>query len=88
MENNIDNKIDNIKTFLKKIDNKVKQILLNYFIVYRLIGWSYIIIISKKNYGVTNKKVIIYPFYSKINKWDKYDKLFTNMISQFLTYVV
>ena len=40
-------------------------------------------------HGVTNKKVIILiPFIQKINKWDKYDELFTNMISQFLTYVI
>ena len=45
-------------------------------------------IFNISHHGVTNKKVIIYPFYSKINKWDKYDELFTNMLSQFLIYVV
>ena len=33
-------------------------------------------------HSVTNKKVIIYPLYLIINKWNNDNKLFTNMILQ------
>jgi hypothetical protein len=44
--------------------------------------------LSIPRHGVTNKKVIMYSFYSKINKWNNDDKLFTDIILQNLTYVL